>query len=114
MVAALTEEEFCRRAKLDPEFSECFGLFPFIYQAMLSPIEEKLYGDALNTKEIEGFLEKEKGESVYNQVSVAVLLLSAHGAANRPFKSFVRMIRDGLFYEEDFWLILSQMKALNH
>jgi phosphatidylserine/phosphatidylglycerophosphate/cardiolipin synthase-like enzyme/Ca2+-binding EF-hand superfamily protein len=60
---ALTEVEFCQRAKIDPEFAQCFGLYYFFYRQVLAPIERKRYGEVLQVRDLEGWLEKEKGES---------------------------------------------------
>jgi len=58
---SLSEEEFRARAAVDPEFTECFGLFRFLYQHIVAPIEQKLYGDQLLVSSMQGWLRKLKG-----------------------------------------------------
>ena len=48
---------------VDAEFTGCFGLFRFLYRAIVLPIEESIFKGSLQTDEKVGFLDIRKTPS---------------------------------------------------
>lgn len=60
--AELTRDEFIARAKRDPDYLECFGLFDYFYNRVVAPIERE--AEKVSNPEMKGWLLKERRESV--------------------------------------------------
>jgi hypothetical protein len=58
----LSRDEFIARAKRDPDYLECFGLFDYFYNRIVAPIERE--AEKVSNPEMKGWLLKERRESV--------------------------------------------------
>ena len=58
----LSRDEFISRAKRDPDYLECFGLFDYFYNRIVAPIERE--AEKVTNPEMKGWLLKERRESV--------------------------------------------------
>lgn len=62
----LSRDEFIARAKRDPDYLECFGLFDYFYNRIVAPIERE--AEKVTNPEMKGWLLKERREAVVKLV----------------------------------------------